>query len=83
MTRKSPLVFEQQIVRLQEIARQLEGGELGLEKSLELYKEGVGLAGECRKQLDNARHLVQIYSEEGLKGFGGEASDSAEPDDRG
>ncbi len=55
--------------RLQEITAKLEDGGLSLEKSLELYKEGVTIAAECRETLEQARHTVQMYSDEGLKDF--------------
>ena len=68
--------FEEHLVRLQEITLLLEKGELSLEESLTLYKEGVGIASSCRKTLDEARHTVKMYTDEGLKDFmveGGEA----------
>lgn len=61
--------FEAQLARLQVITESLEKGELSLEESLGLYKEGVALAAACRKTLDEARHTVKMYSEEGLKDF--------------
>ena len=61
--------FEEQLIRLQEITAQLENGQVTLEKSLELYKEGVATAAECRKILEEARHTVQVHAEEGLRDF--------------
>ena len=61
--------FEEQLSRLGQIAENLEGGGLTLEKSLELYKEGVALARNCRKILDQAGHTVKIYSEGGFEDF--------------
>jgi exodeoxyribonuclease VII small subunit len=61
--------FEEQLARLGEITAALEKGELSLEESLSLYKEGVTIAAACRKTLDQAKHTVKIYSEEGLKDF--------------
>jgi exodeoxyribonuclease VII small subunit len=61
--------FEEQISRLQQITESLERNEFSLEKSLQLYKEGVELARECRDGLEKARHLVKIYTEEGLSDF--------------
>lgn len=61
--------FEEQLARLQIIAEALEKGEFSLEESLELYKEGVTIAVSCRKTLDEARHTVKKYSDEGLKDF--------------
>ena len=35
--------FEKDLQRLEEITRQLQSGEVGIEKSMELYAEGVKL----------------------------------------
>ncbi|MDR2891835.1 MAG: exodeoxyribonuclease VII small subunit [Deltaproteobacteria bacterium] len=61
--------FEEQLARLQEIAGQLESGDLSLEDSLTLYGEGARLSRACRVRLEQARHTVQLYSEEGLTEF--------------
>lgn len=61
--------FEERLARLQVITAALEKGELSLEESLGLYKEGVGIAAACRKTLDEARHTVKMYTEDGLKDF--------------
>lgn len=61
--------FEEQLARLEAITATLEKGELSLEDSLALYKEGVGIAVACRKTLDEAKHTVKIYSENGLRDF--------------
>lgn len=68
--------FEEQLNRLQEITAQLEGGQVCLERSLELYKEGVRIAADCRKILENAKHTVQIYTKEGLAAFADPADES-------
>ncbi len=74
--------FEKQMARLQEIVTALEAshngtaGALSLEKSVALYKEGVQLARDSRAQLDAARHEVRLVTEEGLKPFAEEPSDS-------
>lgn len=61
--------FEEQLARLQLITASLEKGELSLEESLALYKEGVTIAAACRKTLDEAEHAVKMYSAEGLTQF--------------
>lgn len=61
--------FEEQLARLQVITAALEKGDLSLEESLGLYKEGVGIASACRKTLDEAKHTVKMYTEAGLKDF--------------
>ncbi len=55
--------YEQQIQRLQEIISQLEKGDIPLEQSLALFKEGTELVNHCRKQLNEAKHKVQIYTQ--------------------
>ncbi len=55
--------FESQLKRLQDIVRQLEAGDLPLEKGVELFKEGTELAKACRKRLDEAKTEVEILAE--------------------
>jgi exodeoxyribonuclease VII small subunit len=51
--------FEAYTERLAEIVEQLEGGELPLERSLELFEEGVGLARRAQSRLDAAERRVE------------------------
>jgi len=76
MNKSKNFGFEEQLSRLGQIAESLEGGELTLEKSLELYKEGVVLARNCRKILDKAGHTVKIYAEEGFRDFSEDCNDT-------
>lgn len=46
------LRFEEAMERLEAIVSRLEHGELGLEESLALYEEGVGLARRAQAQLE-------------------------------
>lgn len=68
--------FESQLARLQVIVEALESGELALEKSVELYKEGLTLAKQCRGQLQDARNEIRIVSEGVLSDFEGAADDA-------
>jgi exodeoxyribonuclease VII small subunit len=52
--------FEQSILRLDEIIKQLSEGEVPLEKSVQLYQEGLTIVGECRKNLDEAQMKVSV-----------------------
>ena len=61
--------FETQLKRLQTIVESLESGELALEKSVALYKEGMTLSKECRQQLESARNEIRLFTEEGEKEF--------------
>jgi exodeoxyribonuclease VII small subunit len=49
------LSFEENMKKLSEIASELEKGDIPLEKSVELYGEGVKLSALCKNQLDNAK----------------------------
>lgn len=40
---------------LDTIVRELENGDIPLEKAVELYSEGVRLSAVCRKQIDEAK----------------------------
>jgi exodeoxyribonuclease VII small subunit len=55
--------YEQRIQRIQEIVNELEKGDIPLEQSVALFKEGTELVRSCRKQLNEAKHKVQIYSQ--------------------
>ena len=49
------VTFEESMKKLSEVTSQLEQGSVSLEKAIELYSEGVKLAAECRKQLQEAK----------------------------
>lgn len=57
--------FEQVLSRLQELATQLEQGDLPLERSLALFEEGVRLARLGSHRLDEAeRRVEELLSDE-------------------
>jgi len=51
--------FEVSLARLGEIVEQLESGELPLERSLELFEEGVRLSRASQAKLDQAERRVE------------------------
>lgn len=53
-------VFEEAVSRLEEIVRQLEKGDVPLDKSLELFEEGTGLIQKCGSALDKAEQKVTL-----------------------
>src|SRR5262245_30179521 len=59
-TPSDELTFEQALTQLEEIVRDLENGQSGLEESLSRYEQGVGLLKRCYAQLREAeqRHLL-------------------------
>ncbi|HEY3135804.1 MAG TPA: exodeoxyribonuclease VII small subunit [Blastocatellia bacterium] len=52
--------FEASLEELEQIVRQLESGDLPLDRSLELFEQGVRLSRECQKRLDEAERKVEI-----------------------
>ena len=52
--------FEECLERLEKIVKELEKGEVPLEKSLTLFEEGMQLSATCRKQLEEAEGKVEI-----------------------
>lgn len=59
------LQFEEALARLEEIVRALESGDAPLDKSLELFEEGVSLVKLCNSKLDSARQKVTLLTENG------------------
>ena len=62
-TQKKPKDFESAVARLEEITELLESGEESLEKSIELYTEGLGIAGFCSEKLNEAEKKIKIIAE--------------------
>jgi len=52
--------FEASLEALEQIVRQLEDGDLSLEKSLELFEQGIRLSRECQQRLDQAERRIEI-----------------------
>ena len=55
-----PKSFESSLEALEQIVRQLEQGELPLEKSLELFEQGIRLSRECQERLGQAERRIEI-----------------------
>jgi len=52
--------FEASLAELEEIVGQLEEGDLPLERSLELFEQGIKLSRECRSRLANAERRIEV-----------------------
>ena len=52
--------FEENMIRLEQIVRSMERGEVALEESLKLFQEGTDLVAACGKLLDNAELQVKM-----------------------
>ena len=57
---KPAATFERSLDELETVVRELEGGDLPLERSLELFERGMGLSDSCRKQLEAAETRVEM-----------------------
>ena len=51
--------FEQNMARLEQIVRAMERGDVALEESLKLFREGTELVRSCSKLLDEAQLQVK------------------------
>jgi exodeoxyribonuclease VII small subunit len=58
------LGFEESLSALEKIVAQLESGDLPLERALELFENGVGLARRCQSQLEEAEQKVELLLRE-------------------
>lgn len=52
--------FEASLEALEQIVQQLEDGDLPLEKSLELFEQGIRLSRECQERLGQAERRIEI-----------------------
>lgn len=54
------MTFEQNMQRLEQIVRAMERGDVALEESLKLFREGTDLIDKCGKLLDEAELQVKM-----------------------
>ncbi|MDP3543252.1 MAG: exodeoxyribonuclease VII small subunit [Elusimicrobiota bacterium] len=59
--------FEKSLESLEELVRELEAGDKGLDESLALFEKGVTLSKELTKRLEDAKTKVEALSKEGGK----------------
>ena len=57
--------FEAGLDELERIVKEMESGDLPLERSLELFEKGMSLSDACRKQLEEAETRVEMLMERG------------------
>ena len=60
----SDLKFEDCLTRLEQIVTALEAGNLPLEQSLKVFEEGVTLARQCSRYLDEAERRIEILAKD-------------------
>ena len=64
---KTDASFEAGLQELEAIVKEMESGELPLERALELFEKGMQLSERCRKQLEEAETRVEILVKKGDK----------------
>ncbi|MBL7685090.1 MAG: exodeoxyribonuclease VII small subunit [Deltaproteobacteria bacterium] len=58
MSEKKPK-FEEALLKLEEIVKKMEAGDLPLDQSLKVFEEGMGLVQFCEKSLNEAEAKVE------------------------
>ncbi|MBI4383256.1 MAG: exodeoxyribonuclease VII small subunit [Nitrospinae bacterium] len=51
--------FEKALKRLEQIVEELEKGELDIDKSLEIFEEGIKMSRICSKKLNEAEQKIE------------------------
>lgn len=64
MSEKERPSFEEALKRLEEIVKELEDESISLEKSIELYEEGIELSKLCTQTLEEAELRIQKVAEQ-------------------
>ena len=67
------LTFEEALAELEIIVRQLEAGEVELEKSIAIYERGAALKAHCESRLKSA----ELKVEQIVQGANGPTTESA------
>ena len=62
MAKKQEPTFEEALLRLEEVVKQLESGGVSLDASLALYEEGVSLVRLCSSSLESAEQRVRVLA---------------------
>ena len=59
-TDEQPKSFEASLEALERIVHELEQGDLPLEKSLELFEQGISLSRQCQDRLNQAERRIEV-----------------------
>ncbi len=55
----SQMTYEQALAALEDVVRQLEGGDAALDESIALYERGEALRKHCQARLDAAQARIE------------------------
>jgi exodeoxyribonuclease VII small subunit len=61
----TPATFESGLEELEKIVKEMESGELPLERALQLFEKGMHVSEQCRKQLAEAESRVEVLVRRG------------------
>jgi exodeoxyribonuclease VII small subunit len=54
--------FEESLIELERLVRELEDGRLGLDEALSRYEQGVGLIKACHEHLSRAEQRILVLT---------------------
>lgn len=66
MSENKKVSFEEALRRLEEIVKELEGGNTPLDKSLDIFEEGIKLVKLCTSRLDEAEKKITVLTKNGI-----------------
>ncbi|MEQ8207529.1 MAG: exodeoxyribonuclease VII small subunit [Woeseia sp.] len=69
MSAKKEIDLEKSLVQLETLVKELESGDLPLEKAMQKFEQGVKLTRNCQSALKDAEQRVEIL----MKSAGGES----------
>lgn len=61
--------FEELLNRLESIVDEMENMDIGIEKAVKLYKEGIEISTQCSQRLENVEQQVKILKEKSYGTF--------------
>ncbi|WP_238650184.1 exodeoxyribonuclease VII small subunit [Paenibacillus piscarius] len=64
MTKEAELDFEGAMERLEEIVRELEHGDVPLEKAIDLFQQGMKLSQVCGSKLEQVERKIEMITAE-------------------
>ena len=63
----STMSFEAGLAELEAVVKELEGGDLPLERALALFEKGSQLSAQCRRQLEEAETRIEQITRRGAR----------------
>lgn len=65
MAEKKDIKFERAMERLEKIVQELEKGELDIDKSLQIFEEGIQMSRVCSEKLKEAEQKIEKLTKNG------------------